>query len=67
MCQYVFLINFFKIPVILLILLFIPIVDYTIENHGWTKLLNSLQIITLPIGIILIKQCNFYSYIYLEK
>ncbi|XP_065079784.1 mitochondrial sodium/calcium exchanger protein-like [Ochlerotatus camptorhynchus] len=37
-----------KAPVMFVLLLIIPIMDYTAERHGWTKLLNILHWLTLP-------------------
>lgn len=38
----------FQAPVVFLLVLFIPIVDYGDYLHGWSKLLNMLNIVTLP-------------------
>lgn len=38
----------FQAPIVFILLLIIPIVDYGEERHGWSKLLNMLHIITLP-------------------
>lgn len=47
-----------KAPAIFSLLMIIPIVDYTEENHGWSKLLNMIHVFTLPIAIILLKKCK---------
>ncbi|XP_017836429.1 uncharacterized protein LOC108595661 isoform X2 [Drosophila busckii] len=39
-------------PMVLLITIFIPTVDYQLNKHGWSKLLNCTQIITNPALII---------------
>ncbi|XP_058460946.1 putative sodium/calcium exchanger 7 [Malaya genurostris] len=43
-----------KIPIRLLLTLIIPIMDYTIERHGWTKLLNMVHCFTLPLTFLAI-------------
>ena len=45
-------------PVTFFIRLFTPVVDYGIVNHGWSKLLNTLQIILLPL-IIYCTECKY--------
>ncbi|XP_022220224.1 mitochondrial sodium/calcium exchanger protein-like [Drosophila obscura] len=35
-------------PLVFLLLLLIPYVDYEKEKHGWSKLLNCIQLITAP-------------------
>lgn len=42
-----------KSPFILVLHLVIPIVDYSIEMHGWCKLLNMIHCITLPMFALL--------------
>ena len=37
-----------KIPGLFFLLLVIPIVDYEVNLHGWSKLLNSIQVFLLP-------------------
>lgn len=39
-------------PVLFLLQLFIPVVDYEHDRHGWSKLLNSFQIPWVPLIII---------------
>ncbi|XP_064543243.1 mitochondrial sodium/calcium exchanger protein-like isoform X2 [Drosophila montana] len=39
-------------PIVLLCTIFIPIIDYQQPKHGWSKLLNCLQIIITPILLI---------------
>ncbi|XP_065369114.1 mitochondrial sodium/calcium exchanger protein-like [Calliphora vicina] len=43
-----------KAPMIFLLTLFIPIVDYEQERHGWCKLLNCMQVVILPFTTFLI-------------
>lgn len=43
-----------KAPFILVLLFFLPIVNYEEERHGWSKLLNCFQIVTLPLMMILL-------------
>ncbi|XP_058828520.1 mitochondrial sodium/calcium exchanger protein-like [Topomyia yanbarensis] len=38
-----------KIPIRLVLTLIIPVVDYTVERHGWCKLLNMIHCFTLPL------------------
>lgn len=38
----------FQAPVVFVLLLIIPIIDYGEELHGWSKLLNMLNMLTLP-------------------
>lgn len=47
-----------KAPAILLLLLIIPIVDYSMDKHGWCKLLNVLHVCILPLAIVLLKKCK---------
>ncbi|EDW01288.1 GH21357 [Drosophila grimshawi] len=35
-------------PIVLLCTIFVPLVDYTHDKHGWCKLLNCLQIVIIP-------------------
>lgn len=47
----------FQAPIVVSLLLFIPIVDYAEEQtHGWSKLLNMLNIITLPQLVLFITE-----------
>ncbi|XP_061397410.1 mitochondrial sodium/calcium exchanger protein-like [Musca vetustissima] len=39
----------FKVPIVCSLQFFLPIVNYEEERHGWSKLLNCLQIIISPI------------------
>lgn len=48
------------------LLLFIPIVDYKEELHGWSKLLNMVHIITFPQLFLFVTggiKMNFFNYI----
>ncbi|EAT48204.1 AAEL000751-PA [Aedes aegypti] len=38
-----------KAPVVFTLLLFIPVMDYSAIRHGWSKLLNILHCLTLPL------------------
>ncbi|KAM7344785.1 mitochondrial sodium/calcium exchanger protein-like isoform 2-T2 [Cochliomyia hominivorax] len=37
-----------KAPMIFILTLFIPVVNYELERHGWSKLLNCIQMVLLP-------------------
>ncbi|XP_037715877.1 mitochondrial sodium/calcium exchanger protein isoform X2 [Drosophila subpulchrella] len=39
-------------PLVFVMLLFIPVVDFEKDKHGWSKLLNCTQIVTNPFVII---------------
>lgn len=41
-----------KSPIILLLRIFIPVVDYDLDDCGWSKLLNCVQIVLLPAIIL---------------
>ncbi|XP_028902163.1 mitochondrial sodium/calcium exchanger protein isoform X2 [Zeugodacus cucurbitae] len=47
-------------PLLFLLQLFIPTVDFEKERHGWSKLLNSIQIPWVPMIIIYIFSKNVY-------
>ncbi|XP_053963671.1 mitochondrial sodium/calcium exchanger protein-like [Anastrepha ludens] len=47
-------------PVVLVLHLLIPVVDYEQERHGWSKLLNSLQLPWLPLIIVYTLAKNVY-------
>lgn len=47
-----------KAPVMFVLLLIIPIMDYTAERHGWTKLLNILHWLTLPMVTLGVSGCK---------
>lgn len=49
-----FMLKYFQAPVLFVLLVFIPIVDYSEFLHGWSKLLNMVNIITLPQLILFI-------------
>lgn len=38
-----------QMPIRFLLSIVIPVVDYTRERHGWTKLLNIIHWLTLPL------------------
>ncbi|XP_073847634.1 mitochondrial sodium/calcium exchanger protein [Musca autumnalis] len=44
----------FKTPIIFALQLFLPIVDYELERHGWSKLLNCVQVVISPIVMFLL-------------
>ncbi|XP_017839861.1 mitochondrial sodium/calcium exchanger protein isoform X2 [Drosophila busckii] len=49
-----------RVPIAVLTALFIPLVDYDLHKHGWSKLLNCIQLIINPaITVILIKSMYF--------
>ncbi|XP_017867958.1 PREDICTED: sodium/potassium/calcium exchanger 6, mitochondrial-like isoform X3 [Drosophila arizonae] len=50
-----------KMPLLLLITLFVPVVDYDKYKHGWSKLLNCTQIVTNPFIIITAVHSKFAS------
>lgn len=37
-----------KSPIIVALRIFIPVVDYELEDCGWSKLLNCIQLVILP-------------------
>ncbi|XP_068144598.1 mitochondrial sodium/calcium exchanger protein isoform X3 [Drosophila tropicalis] len=39
-------------PLVIFVTIFVPVVDYEKDKHGWSKLLNCTQIITNPIFVI---------------
>ncbi|XP_055627136.1 mitochondrial sodium/calcium exchanger protein-like [Toxorhynchites rutilus septentrionalis] len=41
-----------RAPILFFLLLIIPVMDYTVERHGWTKLLNMIHWFTLPLMIL---------------
>ncbi|KXJ74347.1 hypothetical protein RP20_CCG013837 [Aedes albopictus] len=43
-----------KAPVLFTLLLIIPVMDYTAVRHGWTKLLNILHWLTLPLMMLFV-------------
>ncbi|KAH8237351.1 hypothetical protein KR038_010192 [Drosophila bunnanda] len=49
-CQRFFLI--IRSPLVFVLLVFIPVVDFEKDKHGWSKLLNCLQIVLNPFVII---------------
>lgn len=54
-----------KAPMNFLLLLFIPIVSYEADRHGWSKLLNCIQLVVLPLTTTFIMckwvQAKFFS------
>ncbi|XP_017027894.1 mitochondrial sodium/calcium exchanger protein isoform X3 [Drosophila kikkawai] len=55
-CQRFFLI--IRSPLVLLLLVFIPVVDFEKDKHGWSKLLNCLQIVLNPFVVITLVHCS---------
>lgn len=47
---------YFQSPTALLLNLCIPVVDADLKINGWSKLLNSLQIIILPMVITILNR-----------
>lgn len=45
-------------PVVLVLNICLPVVDYTLDDHGWSKLLNSTQAFIIPIMIIILRKCK---------
>ncbi|XP_015606105.1 mitochondrial sodium/calcium exchanger protein-like [Cephus cinctus] len=43
-----------RVPFMIVLQLFVPVVDQLVENRGWSKLLNCLQICILPTAILFI-------------
>lgn len=41
-----------------MLILIIPCVDYTLEVNGWNKLLNTFQVLWMPLAIMLMKNCK---------
>ncbi|XP_030563591.1 mitochondrial sodium/calcium exchanger protein-like [Drosophila novamexicana] len=50
-----------KMPLVLLITMFVPVVDYERCKHGWSKLLNCTQIVTNPFILITAVHSKFAS------
>jgi sodium/potassium/calcium exchanger 6 len=51
--------NIFQAPIQVILSLIIPVVDYSEELHGWSKLLNMINVIILPQAALLsIHQSN---------
>ncbi|XP_041565824.1 mitochondrial sodium/calcium exchanger protein isoform X2 [Drosophila elegans] len=47
-----------RCPLVFVLLLFIPVVDYEKDKHGWSKLLNCTQIVTNPFVVITLVHCS---------
>lgn len=56
-CRRAFLI--LRSPLVFFLLLFIPLVDYEKDKHGWSKLLNCIQIVTNPFVVITLVHCRY--------
>ncbi|XP_030388071.1 mitochondrial sodium/calcium exchanger protein-like [Scaptodrosophila lebanonensis] len=41
-----------RAPIVFVCTIFVPVVDYELDKHGWSKLLNCTQIITNPMLLI---------------
>ncbi|XP_068144599.1 mitochondrial sodium/calcium exchanger protein-like [Drosophila tropicalis] len=50
-----------RAPMVFFCTIFIPVVDYHLDKHGWSKLLNCTQIITCPIVMITLTHAFFLS------
>ncbi|XP_046866183.1 mitochondrial sodium/calcium exchanger protein-like isoform X2 [Drosophila willistoni] len=50
-----------RAPLVFFCTIFIPVVDYHLDKHGWSKLLNCTQIITCPIIMITLTHAFFVS------
>ncbi|XP_018794053.1 PREDICTED: sodium/potassium/calcium exchanger 6, mitochondrial isoform X3 [Bactrocera latifrons] len=48
------------VPVLFVLQVFIPVVDYEKERHGWSKLLNSIQIPWVPMILIYTLSDNLF-------
>lgn len=48
----------FQMPAEVTLNMVLPIIDYSMENNGWSKLLNSIQVVLLPMVLIFLKQCE---------
>jgi len=48
-----------RCPLVFVMLLFIPVVDFEKDKHGWSKLLNCTQIVTNPFVIITLVHCRY--------
>ena len=51
-----------KAPVIFVLQLVIPKLDYAADRHGWTKLLNIIHLFTTPLLFAwAFEYCNYFS------
>lgn len=50
-----------KVPITFVLLLVVPVVDYELPRHGWCKLLNSAQIVLMPMTVFYVL-CKYYFY-----
>ncbi|XP_043662401.1 mitochondrial sodium/calcium exchanger protein isoform X2 [Drosophila teissieri] len=48
-----------RCPLVFVLQLFIPVVDYEKVKHGWSKLLNCTQIVTNPFVVITLVHCSW--------
>lgn len=53
---------FIQLPILLLLNISIPVVDNSLEMNGWSKLLNTLQIIILPLVIVFVSDGTYCTY-----
>ncbi|EDS37108.1 sodium/potassium/calcium exchanger 6 [Culex quinquefasciatus] len=53
--------SIFMVPSRLLLKLIIPVVDYTMERHGWCKLLNMLHCLLLPLFALIVNEVLFQT------
>ncbi|KAH8316420.1 hypothetical protein KR067_007573 [Drosophila pandora] len=58
-CRRAFLV--IRSPIVFALLLFIPLVDYEKDKHGWSKLLNCIQIVTNPFVVITLVHSSIMS------
>ncbi|XP_017849202.1 mitochondrial sodium/calcium exchanger protein-like [Drosophila busckii] len=49
-----------KAPVTVICVLYIPLVDYELDRHGWTKLLNCIQIFLNPAITLIVGQAFIF-------
>lgn len=56
-CQRLFLI--IRSPLVFVLLVFIPVVDFEKDKHGWSKLLNCLQVVLNPFVVITLVHCRY--------
>lgn len=47
-----------KAPINLCLTLVIPCVDETLPRNGWSKLLNTMQVVLMPVAVLVMKQCE---------
>lgn len=50
-----------KAPINLCLTLIIPCVDETLPLNGWSKLLNTIQVVLMPCAVLLMKQRECFA------